>query len=63
MKVALRILGVLLFGITTCSSAFALSAILPIPDVTDVDMDKATLGNMLFHDKKLSPNGTVSCSS
>lgn len=35
----------------------------PIPTSVDVDESKVSLGQMLFHDKRLSGQGTVSCAS
>jgi cytochrome c peroxidase len=45
---------------------FAIKAsepIKPLPNVGNVDKAKVALGQKLFHEKKLSPDGTVSCSS
>ena len=38
-------------------------AITAIPEVTGLDLKKVKLGRRLFHDKKLSGDGTVSCAS
>lgn len=37
--------------------------IAPLPDAPVVDPDKARLGERLFHDHRLSGNGTVACAS
>lgn len=38
-------------------------ALLPLPDVKDIDAGKVVLGELLFHDVRLSANDSVSCSS
>ena len=43
--------------------AHAAEPIRPIPAAVDVDPAKATLGRSLFHDARLSRDGTVSCAS
>jgi cytochrome c peroxidase len=43
---------------------FAIEPIQPLPlEVTDVDLDRAKLGLLLFNDTSLSKDGTVSCNS
>ena len=37
--------------------------ILPIPNAINLDSELVNIGNKLFHDKLLSKNGTVSCST
>ena len=43
--------------------AFANEPIRPIPDSVSFDARKAALGNVLYHDTRLSSDGTISCAS
>lgn len=42
---------------------FANETVRPIPDSIEVDIRKAELGRMLFHDVRLSADNTISCAS
>lgn len=42
---------------------FANEPIRPIPDSVAYDANKAALGNLLYHDTRLSADGTISCAS
>ena len=43
--------------------AGAAEPIKPLPETVEVDRSKAALGRILFHDPRLSKDGTVSCAS
>lgn len=45
------------------AAEFANEAIRPVPDRVEHDADKAALGKLLYHDTRLSGDGTVSCAS
>lgn len=45
------------------ASALATEAVTPLPRELNVDPAKAELGDRLFHEKRLSRNGQVSCAS
>ena len=45
------------------AEAFRNEPIRPIPDALDVNMDKVQLGTELYHDTRLSGDGTISCAS
>ena len=47
----------------TAAEAGAQEPIKPIPEQVDVDPAKAELGRALFHDTRLSKDGTISCAS
>lgn len=54
----------IILGIALCSSVtFAAEPILPLSEVQSESPLKVTLGDKLFHDKRLSPNNTISCAS
>ena len=55
---ALAGLGMLFSVVGLCAEPLE-----PIPDRVDVDTAKAALGSRLFHDPRLSGDGTVSCAS
>ena len=42
---------------------FANETVRPLPDSVETDMRKAALGEMLFHDVRLSSDNTISCAS
>jgi len=44
-------------------AGYSAEPIKPIPEASDYDLQKAILGNRLFHEKKLSKNDTISCAS
>lgn len=48
---------------TLAAAEFANETIRPIPDRIDYDPAKAELGKELYHDTRLSADGTVSCAS
>lgn len=48
---------------TLAAAEFANEAIRPIPDNVECDPLKAMLGEKLYHDTRLSGNGTISCAS
>ena len=45
------------------AEAFRNEPIRPIPDALDVNMEKVQLGKELYHDTRLSGDGTISCAS
>lgn len=45
------------------AAEFANEPIRPIPDKVDYDPRKAALGDLLYHDTRLSADGTVSCAT
>lgn len=47
----------------TTEQVYVAGPIQPIPDYIALDADKVRLGERLFHDPRLSADGTVSCSS
>lgn len=44
-------------------SVFANEIITPLPTQNDYNIEKAKLGKLLFHDKRLSKDNTISCAS
>ena len=55
---------VLLFFLSLFSQiGISAEPIKPIPPASDYDLQKAILGNKLFHEKKLSKDNTISCAS
>ncbi len=42
---------------------FANESVRPVPDAVEYDADKAELGYLLYHDTRLSADGTVSCAT
>lgn len=55
------ILAFLLY--TAACPSFAESTVQPIPEKVDVDPLKVKIGEQLFHDKRLSVDGSLSCAS
>lgn len=45
------------------AAEFANESVRPIPDSVEYDKAKAELGNVLYHDTRLSADGTVSCAT
>lgn len=45
------------------AAEFSNEAIRPIPDAVEYDAAKAELGKILYHDTRLSDNGTISCAT
>ena len=45
------------------AAEFSNEAIRPIPDTVEYDSAKAELGKILYHDTRLSDNGTISCAT
>ena len=48
---------------TLAAAEFANETIRPIPDSVEYDPAKAALGELLYHDTRLSADGTVSCAT
>ena len=48
---------------TLAAAEFANEPVRPIPDSVAYDADKAKLGDVLYHDTRLSADGTVSCAT
>lgn len=48
---------------TLAAAEFANEAVRPIPDVFPHNVDKAVLGKELYHDTRLSADGTISCAT
>lgn len=48
---------------TLAAAEFANEPVRPIPDSVAYDTDKAKLGDVLYHDTRLSADGTVSCAT
>lgn len=42
---------------------FANETVRPVPDAVEYDPDKAALGYLLYHDTRLSADGTISCAT
>ena len=51
------------FPNTLAAAEFANEPIRPIPDSVPYDAKKAALGDVLYHDTRLSSDGTISCAS
>lgn len=51
------------FATQGVAAAFANHALQPLPPVVDLDPAKVALGDKLYHDTRLSGDGTVSCAS
>ena len=45
------------------AAEFANESVRPIPDSVEYDKAKAELGNVLYHDTRLSADGTISCAT
>ena len=45
------------------AAEFANESVRPVPDAVEYDKAKADLGNVLYHDTRLSADGTVSCAT
>lgn len=56
-------LVVLCLTLTCWGVLFANNAILPVPEAQKVHPDKVKLGDLLFHDSRLSSDNTISCAS
>ena len=54
---------VAVLGLLLGSAAFCAEPLEPLPTRVDVDPAKAALGKRLFHDSRLSKDGTISCAS
>lgn len=48
---------------TLAAAEFANEPVRPVPDSVPFDEKKAALGNILYHDTRLSADGTVSCAT
>ena len=48
---------------TLAAPAFANEPVRPVPDSVPYDSLKAELGDLLYHDTRLSADGTVSCAT
>lgn len=51
------------YASTNISQEHKGGALQPLPDSLPVQLDKVTLGNKLFHDRRLSSDSSVSCAS
>ncbi len=51
------------FATTGVGEKFATHALQPLPEVTGLDPARVALGDKLYHDTRLSGDGTVSCAS
>lgn len=60
---AVRQLRAQFYPNTLAAAEFANEPIRPIPDSVPFDEKKAALGNILYHDTRLSADGTVSCAT
>jgi len=66
VKIVVRILNILtlLFGITfLVSPAYVNEPVLPVEFPAALDKNKVVLGKLLFHEEKLSIDGSISCAS
>ncbi len=63
IKEIARCVCFMLLLLGTVNASFASDMLMPIKKETMPDKDKVSLGEQLFHEKGLSPDGTVSCSS
>ena len=61
-RVATR-LAIAAAGLVLASAGFCVEPLEPLPAQVDVDPAKVALGERLFHDPRLSKDGTVSCAS
>ncbi len=48
---------------TLAAAEFANEPVRPLPDQVEVNAEKAALGQLLYHDTRLSGNGTISCAT
>ncbi len=48
---------------TLAAAEFANESIRPVPDAVEYDQAKADLGKILYHDTRLSDDGTISCAT
>ena len=48
---------------TLAAAEFANESIRPVPDAVEYDQAKADLGKVLYHDTRLSDDGTISCAT